>query len=87
MKKVHVSFVTRAGEAVEFDADAEQVGRRRQGKRKLTKYNRFVRAHTRTAPRATDLPGGRARLIQAADAWNEQTVGRKRTLFDLAGRK
>jgi hypothetical protein len=85
--KVHVSFITRAGEAVAFDADAEQVERRRQGKRKLTEYNRFVRAHVSKPPPATDLEGGRAKLIQAASAWTEQTKGRKRTLFDRAGRK
>ena len=77
-KKVHVSFITRTGEAVAFDADAEQAARHRQGRRKLTEYNRFVRNFISSEPRPSNLDDGRTQLTQAAAAWNQRPGPRKR---------
>lgn len=77
-KKVHVSFITRTGEAVAFDADAEQAERRRRGKRKLSEYNRFVRNFISSEPSPTNLDEGRTQLTQAAEAWNQRPGPRKR---------
>jgi|SaaInlStandDraft_4_1057021.scaffolds.fasta_scaffold85918_2 hypothetical protein len=85
--KVHVSFITRTGEAVEFDADAEQVDRRRRGKRKLSEYNRFVRHFIASEPRPATLDDGRAQLTQAAEAWNQRPGPRKRTTLLAQFRK